>query len=249
MSIYGEGTYQCPVHGKIYPRLRPDVQLQQNDWEMHCPVDGCNQYAKPIATDEDKPLFPTSIYAINKRDHEEMFLATGRAYHIPTVALRYFNTYGTRQALSNPYTGVAAIFSGRLLNGNPPVIFEDGKQFRDFVHVLDIVQANLLVMEKQEADYNVFNAGTGRAFFHFGCCYYLNQLYGPGDPPEIVQNFRAGDIRHCFPDIQRIQNLGYQSKIRFEDGVAELVNWVHSQTFVDNFEQARRELTGRGLAK
>ena len=160
MSIYGEGAYQCPVHGRTYPKLRPQSQLLQRDWEMHCPVSSCDQHAAPIPTDEDKPLYPASIYAINKRDHEEMFLSTGYAYTIPTVALRYFNVYGTRQALSNPYTGVAAIFSGRLRNNNPPVIFEDGRQRRDFVHVSDIVQANLLVMQNPAADFGVYNVGS-----------------------------------------------------------------------------------------
>jgi len=181
MSIYGEGKYECPVHGVVYPRLRSSEQLATGDWELHClvPVASpksqvagrksqvanrtCGLSLMPLPTDEEKPLFPTSIYAITKKDQEEMCLAVGRAYGIPTVALRYFNVYGSRQALSNPYTGVAAIFSSRLLNGKPPVIFEDGLQSRDFVHVSDIVQANLLAMERDEADYDVFNVGTGRA--------------------------------------------------------------------------------------
>src|SRR5579859_6543911 len=161
MSIYGEGTYACPEHGTIYPRPRPLRQLREHDWKMRCPV--CTRPATPQATDEEKPLGPTSIYAINKRDQEEMCLVAGRAYGIPTVALRYFNTYGPRQALSNPYTGVAAIFSGRLLNDKPPLIFEDGNQQRDFIHVSDIVQANLLAMESAAADYEALNVEIGRA--------------------------------------------------------------------------------------
>jgi dTDP-L-rhamnose 4-epimerase len=130
MSIYGEGAYECPSCGPVFPQLRMTEQLLQRDWEMHCP--NCQEVVTPVPTREDKPLFPTSIYAISKRDQEEMCLAIGRAYGIPTVALRYFNVYGPRQALSNPYTGVAAIFSSRLLNGNPPLIFEDGLQSRDW---------------------------------------------------------------------------------------------------------------------
>lgn len=247
MSIYGEGAYNCPVHGRVFPRLRETAQLQERDWEMHCPVAGCPQYCSPLPTDEQKTLYPTSIYAINKRDHEEMFLAVGRAYHVPAVALRYFNVYGTRQALSNPYTGVAAIFSGRLLNGKPPVIFEDGGQSRDFTHVSDIVQANLLVMNNPAADYGVFNVGTGRALTINHMAQALTRHLRLSIEPEVVEQFRAGDIRHCFADIASLQALGFQPKVRFEDGVAELVDWVSRQQAEDRFEHARAELGSRGL--
>jgi dTDP-L-rhamnose 4-epimerase len=246
MSIYGEGKYHCAEHGEIYPRLRSDVQLAARDWEMRCPT--CGQPAQPLPTDEEKPLYPTSIYAITKKDQEEMCLTVGRAYGIPTVALRYFNVYGPRQALSNPYTGVAAIFSGRLLNNRPPVIFEDGLQSRDLIHVSDIVQANLLAMEWEEMDDGAFNVGTGRPLTILDVAEALSQHLDSGCPPEIAQTFRAGDIRHCFADISRIQTLGYRSQVRFEDGVAGLVEWVHSQTATDGFERAREELVSRGLA-
>ena len=265
MSIYGEGKYECPIHGVVHPKLRPSKQLADRDWEMRCPVgddrrwtmdDGlsyCGLPLKPLPTDEDKPLYSRSIYAISKKDQEEMCLMVGRAYGIPTMALRYFNVYGSRQALSNPYTGVAAIFSSRLLNGKPPVIFEDGLQSRDFVHVSDIVQANLLGMERDEADYGVFNVGTGRALTILDVTEALIEHLTTTDDgdkltPDIAGQFRAGDIRHCFADISRIQALGYRPKVRFEDGVAELVDWVRSQTAVDGFEQARAELASRGLA-
>jgi dTDP-L-rhamnose 4-epimerase len=143
MSIYGEGAY-LGADGKLAsPGLRPDAQLEKRQWEMQ---DGAGRPLRPIGTPETKPLQPTSVYAVTKRDHEELFLAVGNAYHIPTVALRYFNVYGARQALSNPYTGVAAIFSSRLRNGNPPLVTEDGRQSRDFVHVSDIVRANLAAL-------------------------------------------------------------------------------------------------------
>jgi dTDP-L-rhamnose 4-epimerase len=248
MSIYGEGTYLCPEHGRVYPKLRDNAQLQARDWEMICPEAGCRNHVIPGPTDETKPLAPTSIYAINKRDHEEMFLAVGQAYNIPTVALRYFNTYGTRQALSNPYTGVAAIFAGRLLNGKAPVIFEDGLQQRDFVHVSDIVQANLLVMENSGTDFQVFNVGTGRAITIQQVAETLIAQMGLGVRPEIVQQFRAGDIRHCYADISRLSALGYQPRVRFEDGVGELMEWVASQQAEDGFEIARQELVKKGLA-
>jgi len=248
MSIYGEGKYECGKCGVVYPRLRPVEQLRDGRWEMPCPR--CNETAHPMPTDEEKPLFPTSIYAVNKRDHEEMFLAVGNAYKIPTVALRYFNVYGSRQALSNPYTGVCAIFSARLLNGKSPVIFEDGLQSRDFVHVRDIVQANMLAMEKQEADYQVFNVGSGRALTILDIARILTSSIAPdsGLEPQIANRFREGDIRHCYADISRIRNsLGYEPSVPFEDGIDELTRWVSTQAAEDKFEQARKELEERGL--
>src|SRR5256714_14423547 len=159
MSIYGEGAYACTACGAAYPQLRSNEQLLARRWEMDCP--NCDGQLAPAPTREDKPLFPTSVYAITKQDQEQFCLVVGRSYGIPTVALRYFNVYGPRQALSNPYTGVCAIFSARLLNNQPPVIFEDGGQTRDFVHVSDIVQANLLALENDGADYQGVNVGNG----------------------------------------------------------------------------------------
>ena len=149
MSIYGEGEYECSEHGRVAPGPRPEAQLLAREWEAHCPE--CDRTLAPLPTSESKPLIPTSIYAITKRDHEELCLVTGAAYGIPTVALRFFNVYGPGQALSNPYTGVAAIFASRLLNGHAPVIFEDGEQTRDFIHVSDIVEGIVLALEADDA--------------------------------------------------------------------------------------------------
>jgi dTDP-L-rhamnose 4-epimerase len=254
MSIYGEGAYQCREHGMVYPKLRPIEQLQKREWEMRCPVAGCRERALPVPTAEDKPLYPTSVYAISKRDHEELFLTVGQAYGVSTVALRYFNVYGTRQALSNPYTGAAAIFCGRLLNGKPPVIYEDGWQRRDFTNVADIVQANLLAMDHPAADYRAFNVGTGQALSILEVAQALRRYMGletDGDSstqPEITENFRAGDIRNCYADITRLAALGYRPAVIFEQGIAELTSWVASQTATDRFEQARTELEQKGLA-
>ena len=245
MSIYGEGTYHCPEHGEVYPRLRSEEHLAAGDWETRCPV--CARPVEPVPTTEKKPLHPTSIYAITKKDQEEMCLTVVRAYGVPTVALRYFNVYGPRQALSNPYTGVAAIFSGRLLNDEPPVVFEDGLQSRDLVHVSDVVQANLLAMERDEMEQGTFNVGTGRSLTVLDLAEALVEKMDSAQRPEVVQAFRAGDIRHCYPDISRIAVLGYQPTVRFEEGLAELVGWVKSQTAADRFELARRELTEKGL--
>jgi dTDP-L-rhamnose 4-epimerase len=247
MSIYGEGAYRCPNCGPQSPELRGDAQLARRDWEPDCP--SCGAKLAPALTTESKPIIPTSVYAISKRDHEELFLVVGHAYKIPTVALRYFNVYGRGQSLANPYTGVAAIFSSRLINGNRPVIFEDGQQSRDFVHVSDIVQANLLALEKEDAD-GVYNVGTGRATSVLRVAEVLIELLAPGIEPQVVGQFRAGDIRHCVADIGKIQReLGYQPRVVFENGMADLVGWVRQQQAPDLFEASRAELEAHGLTR
>jgi dTDP-L-rhamnose 4-epimerase len=249
MSIYGEGTYQCATHGRIAPRLRSAAQLAGGDWEVHCP--SCGHDARPLATDEDKPLFPTSIYAINKRDHEEMTLAFGHAYELPAVALRFFNIYGSRQALSNPYTGVAAIFSGRMLAGQPPIIYEDGRQLRDFVHVSDVVQACLLAMHEPAADYQVFNVGSGQPISVLDVARSLARALQWSGDFQVTGKYRAGDIRHCYADISRIQSLGYVPRRTFDDGVQELVNWVAEQQAgsPDLATAANQQLAAYGLVR
>lgn len=248
MSIYGEGEYECSKCGRISPKLRPVAQLEKRQWEMKCHI--CGEDAKPIHTNEEKPLNSTSIYAISKKDQEEMCLCIGRAYNIPTVALRYFNTYGPRQALSNPYTGVAAIFSSRLLNNHTPIIYEDGLQSRDFVHVKDIAQANMLAMECDKSNYEMFNVGTGRRLSILDIANALISRLNFKGKPEITYQFREGDIRHCYSDISKIkEKLGYSPKHKFEDGIEELVNWVKEQHAEDRVEQAKVELEERGLTK
>lgn len=250
MSIYGEGRYRAKNGELFAPRLRPAAQLERDEWEVVGP-DG--QPAEPAPTDEDKPLYCTSVYALSKKDQEEYCLVVGDAYGIPTVALRYFNVYGNRQALSNPYTGVAAIFGSRLLNKKPPIVFEDGRQMRDFVHVSDIVQANLLAMKAPAGDVagQVFNVGTGRPLTLLDVFKVLSCELGAGDiQPEIPGKFRAGDIRHCVADISKIRGaLGYEPKVRFEEGMRELTAWMRTQKAEDRVEQAAAELARKGLAK
>ncbi|HEU5330982.1 MAG TPA: NAD-dependent epimerase/dehydratase family protein, partial [Thermomicrobiales bacterium] len=248
MSIYGEGAYHCSTCGVVYPRIRPVEQLRRHEWELRC--DKCHQIATPIPTTEDKPHFPTSIYAVTKRDHEEMCLTFGLAYAIPTIALRFFNIYGPFQALSNPYTGVAAIFSSRLLNGKPPIIFEDGRQSRDFVHVSDIVQAVVQALRTETVTNDVFNVGTGRPLSVLDVAVSLAHEMGIDIQPEVVAQFRAGDIRHCFADITRIrQVLGYEPQVQFEDGVRDLVTWIRSESAVDRVDVAYQQLAALGLAR
>lgn len=246
MSIYGEGAYSCDDCGPIAPQLRPSSQLREKRWEVECPK--CGKVLKPAPTSEEKPLFPTSVYAVTKQDQEQFCLAVGRSYGIPTVALRYFNVYGTRQALSNPYTGVCAIFSSRLLNGNAPMIFEDGEQSRDFVHVSDIVQANLLALQSSNADYEAVNVGTGRATSVKAVSDLLASGLGLDLKAEIVAKYREGDIRHCVADITKARTLlGYEPKVSLEQGIPELLNWVREQAATDQVESATAELANRQL--
>jgi dTDP-L-rhamnose 4-epimerase len=246
MSEYGEGAYKCGNCGIVYPKQRGLEQLQQRQWEMLCP--NCCQPTQPAPTNENKPLQPTSIYAISKQIQEQMCLCVGEAYKIPVVALRYFNIYGTRQSLNNPYTGVMAIFSSRILNSNPPLIFEDGLQTRDFVHVSDIVQANLLAMNNDKANGQIFNVGTGQATTICKVAELLIEAMQADLKPEIVNRFRVGDIRHCFADISKIrETLGFQPQLSLSDGIKELVKWVKAQAAVDEFETASRELENRSL--
>ena len=248
MSIYGEGSYVCPEHGEVYPRQRRAEHLARHQWEMTCPQ--CDAEVQPAPTGEEKPLFPTSIYATSKRTQEEMCLCVGRAYHISTVALRYFNVYGPRQALSNPYTGIAAIFSARLLNGNPPLIFEDGRQSRDFVHVSDIVQANLLAMDSTSIDADYFNIGTGRPLTVVDVATTLSTALDVDIAPAIPGSYREGDIRHCYAGIDKARRLlGYAPRVAFEEGMRELVAWVRAEQAEDRIDAATAELRRRGLVQ
>ncbi len=246
MSIYGEGQYRCGEHGNMAPAPRPIQQLKEKKWEVACPV--CGASLMPVATTEDKPLQCTSIYALSKKDQEEMTLLFGRTYDLPVVAMRYFNIYGTRQALSNPYTGVAAIFGSRLLNNKAPMIFEDGEQMRDFVSVHDVVQANMLAMERRDANGMALNIGSGRAITIADVAALLAGELEKDVIPEITGKYRAGDIRHCYADISLARNvLGYTPKYDFRDGVGELVGWLRSQTAVDRVSEAAQQLSAFGL--
>lgn len=248
MSIYGEGQYACSVHGMTAPGPRPESQLAEGAWEPRC--DECGAELDPLGTPETKPLIPTSIYAITKRDHEEMCLVVGAAYGIPTVALRFFNVYGPGQALSNPYTGVAAIFSSRLMNGNRPIVFEDGAQSRDFTHVSDIASGILRALEADDAVGHAVNLGTGRSVSILEVAQALAAGLDVSIEPEITGQYRAGDIRHCYADTSRARTLlGFDASVRLEDGMADLVQWVAEQEADDRVDDATAELHARGLAR
>lgn len=246
MSIYGEGEYLRPSTGeRIAPELRSHGQLRERRWELEAEAEPL----EPVATTEAKRLQPASIYAINKRDHEEMFLAVGRALEIPTVALRLFNAYGSRQALSNPYTGVAAIFISRLLNDQSPLIFEDGGQRRDFVHVLDVAEAFAAVLESDLRIWDAFNVGSGRAITVAEVAATLARLLHKNIAPERLHKYRVGDVRHCFADIGKIERtFGVAPRRDFETGMEELIGWVErARRPLDRTAHSLQELTASRL--
>jgi dTDP-L-rhamnose 4-epimerase len=249
MSIYGEGQYRNPSTGEsgIAPWLRPESQLAARQWEL---LSENGDPLEPEATAESKPLRPTSVYAVNKRDHEELFLSVGAAYGIPSVALRFFNVYGERQALSNPYTGVAAIFSSSLLNDRAPIVYEDGAQTRDFVDVRDLVRGCALALTTDGADGSTVNLGTGRATSILEVAHTIAAGLGKEVEPKIVEQYRAGDIRHCFADTRLAEEkLGFKAEIAFADGMRDLLAWLEGQEAVDAADQAREALVARGLAR
>ncbi len=246
MSIYGEGLYK-DSSGVIKAGVERSLQqLKTGDWEMY---DANGNILTPYPTPETKTPSLSSIYALSKYDQERMCLMIGKAYGIPTVALRFFNVYGTRQSLSNPYTGVLAIFASRLLNNNPVLIFEDGNQKRDFVSVLDIARASRLALETPEAEYDVFNVGSGNAYTINEIAGKMSEILGKEDiMPDICGKYRVGDIRHCSADITKARAiLGYEPRVTLEQGLIELAEWLEGQTAEDKVTEMRNELAVRGL--
>jgi dTDP-L-rhamnose 4-epimerase len=242
MSIYGEGAY-APVAAA--ERRREDLDARR--WD---PVGPGGEELTPVPTPEEKDCANSSVYALTKYDQERLCLVFGAAYGIPTVALRFFNVFGPRQALSNPYTGVLAIFASRLLAGRPPLLFEDGGQRRDFVHVRDVARACVLALENAAADGLPVNVGSGRSVTVAEVAAGLGDVLGIEVEPESTGTYRAGDIRHCFADITRGRTLlGFEPETTLEDGMRELAEWLRTQTAEDRVDDARAELVARGLAR
>jgi dTDP-L-rhamnose 4-epimerase len=246
MSIYGEGLYRAPNGQLTTARERSTDQMRAGEWEVR---DGSGAVLEPVPTPETKAPSLASVYALSKYDQERMCLLVGGAYRIPTVALRFFNVYGTRQALSNPYTGVLAIFASRYLNGNSPVIFEDGLQQRDFVSVYDVARACRLALESDTAPGCAFNVGSGQPYTIREIAERMAAALGMQQiEPEITRQYRVGDIRHCFADITLArEHLGYSPLMTLDDGLVELTEWLGGQEADDRVGQAREELATRGL--
>jgi dTDP-L-rhamnose 4-epimerase len=246
MVVYGEGSYRCAEHGVVAPPLRGAEQLRERRWEPPCPT--CGRDLEPVAVTEDRALRPNSVYGISKRDTEELALVLGEAYGFEATALRYLNVYGPRQALANPYTGVAAIFSARLLNGKRPRVFEDGRQIRDLVHVSDVVAATRAAMDAEGAPGRAFNVATGRRIEIGALAARLAELLAPELAPEITGEFRAGDIRHCYADTSAASEvLGFEASVGLDAGLPELVEWVAGRQVSERGDEAAAELRARGL--
>jgi dTDP-L-rhamnose 4-epimerase len=245
MSIYGEGMYG-DVHGRRVPGTRRSrEQLRRGDWELR---DEDGETLRPVPTDESKQPDLSSVYALSKYDQERLCLMVGEAYDIPTTAMRFFNVYGPRQALSNPYTGVLAIFAARLLNGNRPSIFEDGLQRRDFVSVHDVARACRLAYGAEAAVGQVVNVGSGHAYTITEIARLLGEAAGRTMEPELLGKYRVGDIRHCVADIALAERLiGYRPSVGIDEGMEELVGWLATTTAVDRVVEASEELHRRGL--
>ena len=248
MSVYGEGLYVDADGEPVAAAVRRRIDLESGRWE---PTGPQGQALTPVGTPESKPPTLSSVYALNKYDQERLCLMFGEAYKVPTVALRFFNAYGPYQALSNPYTGVLAIFASRLLNERPPLVFEDGNQQRDFVSVHDVAHACALALSAgSEADGQVVNVGSGQAITVNEIASQLATIVGKPDvAAEVTGKFRVGDIRHCFADITLAEEvLGYAPQVTLEKGLTELASWLEGQVAVDSVDAATAELTSRGLA-
>jgi dTDP-L-rhamnose 4-epimerase len=239
MSIYGEGAYECKNCGIVYPGLRSKKQLEKKDWEIHCPK--CGEYVKPIPTNEDKPTLNLSTYALSKYDQEKISLNYGFALNIPTAALRYFNVFGPRQSLNNPYTGVCAIFSSRIKNKNSPIIYEDGQQSRDFIYVEDVARANVLCLEKFN-HIDSFNVCSGEPSNILKIAETLIELHDTNVKPKTTEQFRIGDVRHVFGDASKInKKLHFVAKMSLRKGFEKLIEWDENQKAIDKFEEAEKE--------
>ena len=248
-AIYGEGKYKCPEHGMVYPTERKDYDMAKEDFHVKCPL--CHIDAALMATDEESKIHPTSIYGITKQVQEQMFMVMGKSLNIPAVAFRYQNVYGAGQSLSNPYTGILSIFSTRIKNGNDINIFEDGLESRDFVYIDDVVDATILGIEKDEANYEVFNVGLGKAIDVLTVANTLVKEYNSTSKIIVTGNYRQGDIRDNYADLTKVkEKLGFEPKVNFDAGIRRFTHWVNEQEIMeDKYEKSIQEMKEKGLMK
>lgn len=246
-AVYGEGKYNCTNCSTVYPEGRNKTDLEKGIWELFCPQ--CGDKLNQCATDETSQLKPSSIYAVAKKTQEEICEVMGKALNIPVSILRYQNVYGPRQSLSNPYTGILAIFTSRLKNGKPVEVYEDGLESRDFVHVSDVVKGTILALEnKNESIIETYNIANGVKTTVLEIAKTLTNFINEDLQPIITGKFRVGDIRHCYADISKAHNmLGYQPEYNIERGISDFLNWADHEHAIDNSERAESELKGKGL--
>jgi dTDP-L-rhamnose 4-epimerase len=245
-AVYGEGAYHCPCCGRVTPAPRTAEQLRAGHWQLNCPQ--CGQVVEPIPTPETQPADPRSIYAVSKLNQEQIARLIGEAYSLPVVVLRFFNVYGPRQSLKNPYTGVINTFITRAMNGQPPLVYEDGRESRDFVHVSDVCQACLLAMTAEAASGRLFNVGSGQPLPLIEVAQLIAQQLG-APPPIITGQYRVGDIRHCHADLtQAHERLGYTPQVSFAAGITDLLQQIAGHSWADHSAEVEAELISRGLS-
>lgn len=246
-AVYGEGKYECECHGTVYPEQRQNHHMSHKDFNVKCPI--CDTNVKLMPTDEYSKIHPMSIYGITKQVQEQMFMLIGKSLSIPAVAFRYQNVYGAGQSLINPYTGILSIFSTRIKNNNDINIFEDGLESRDFVYIDDVVDATILGIEKNEANHQVFNVGSGKALNVLAVAETLIRAYKNNSKIIISGNYRLGDIRHNYADLTKIQKmLGFKPKVSFEKGIENFTTWVDQQEIAkDQYSNSIDEMKSKGL--
>jgi len=245
-AVYSEGAGICPRHGLVFPTVRPIEQLRKGDWEVHCPI--CGAITKSAPTPENAPVGGETVYGLTKVDQEKLVLLWGKQVGVPAVALRYSCTYGPRQSIFNPYTGVIAIFCTRLLNNLSPVLYEDGRQTRDFSFVEDIARANLLAAETDKLDGLAVNVGGGKGVPIRQVAQILSKALKIDIEPEARGEFRPGEMRHLTSDTTKIRSAGYKPQIELEEGIQRYIDWIRSQSDIrDYFSEAEQILKSKGI--
>ena len=245
-AVYSEGAGECPRHGLVFPPVRAVEQLREGDWQVHCPV--CDAITKSVPTPEHAPVGGETVYGLTKVDQEKLVLLWGKQVGIPSIALRYSCTYGPRQSMFNPYTGVIAIFCTRLLNNLPPVLYEDGEQTRDFSFVEDIARANLLAAESDKLDGEAVNVGSGRGVPISEVAKTISAALKIDIEPVARGEFRPGEMRHLTSDTEKIRSIGYQHQVELSEGIARYIDWIKAQTDVrDYFSEAEQILKSKGI--
>ena len=245
-AVYSEGAGECPTHGLVFPPVRPVEQLRRGDWQVHCPI--CGAVTQSVPTPENAPVGGETVYGLTKVDQEKLVLLWGKQIGIPTVALRYSCTYGPRQSIFNPYTGVIAIFCTRLLNNLSPVLYEDGEQTRDFSFVEDIARANLLAAETDKLDGLPVNVGSGRGVSIREIAEQIAAALKIDIKPEAKGEFRPGEMRHLTSDTTRIRAAGYEPHVDLATGIQRYIDWIRSQSDIrDYFSDAEWVLREKGI--
>jgi len=245
-AVYSEGAGICPRHGLVFPTVRPVEQLRKGDWEVHCPI--CGAVTKSAPTPENAPVGGETVYGLTKVDQEKLVLLWGKQVGVPAVALRYSCTYGPRQSIFNPYTGVIAIFCTRLLNNLSPVLYEDGRQTRDFSFVEDIARANLLAAETDKLDGLAVNVGGGKGVPIREVAQILSKALKIDIEPQARGEFRPGEMRHLTSDTTKIRSAGYKPQIELEEGIQRYIDWIRSQSDIrDYFSEAEQILKSKGI--